>query len=210
MCRSDDALYHSTVLPGGLKADQRSHDEKCVNWNEAAIREILTICAEAEIILQFSEMVSAALYTSHEMSRVFTGSLRVVCERTHRFRKITGSVNEPKSDHPGTNHGTHFPCIFRNGCVKEAYMIWFIAQPYSGKKFISVCCELTTFNTEYEEYAKNKLAMVPPQKHTQLKYCYCYQQNSRKYVNIIFGQYCGPHSHNVGHVFQQRIILIID
>ncbi len=49
-------------------------------------------------------------------------SLRVVCERTHRFRKITGSVNEPKSDHPGTNHGTHFPCIFRNGCVKEALL----------------------------------------------------------------------------------------
>ncbi len=98
MCRSDDALYRSTVLPGVLKADQRSHNEKCVNWNEAEIRELLTIRAEAEIILQFSEM-----------SRVFTGSLRVVCERTHRFWKITGSVNEPKSDHPGTNHGTHFP-----------------------------------------------------------------------------------------------------
>ncbi len=56
-------------------------------------RELLTIRAEAEIILQFSEMVSGALYTSHERSRVFTGSLRVVCERTHRFRKITGSVN---------------------------------------------------------------------------------------------------------------------
>ncbi len=103
-----------------MKADQRSHDEKCVNWNEAAIRELLTLRAEAEIVRQFSEIVRGALYTSHEMSRVFTGSLRVVCERTHRFRKITGSVNEPKSDHPGTNHGTHFPCIFRNGCVKEA------------------------------------------------------------------------------------------
>ncbi len=101
-------------LPVVLKADQRSHDEKYVNWNEAAIRELLTIRAEAEIILQFSEMVHGALYTSHERSRVFT------CECTHRFRKITGSVNEPKSDHPGTNHGTHFPCIFRNGCVKEA------------------------------------------------------------------------------------------
>ncbi len=93
MRRSDDALYRSTVLTGVLKADQRSHDEKYVNWNEAAIRELLTICAEAEIILQFIEMVSGALYTSHERSRVFTGSLRVVCERTHRFRKITGSVN---------------------------------------------------------------------------------------------------------------------
>ncbi len=89
MRRSDDALYRSTVLPGVLKADQRSHDEKYVNWNEAAIRELLTIRTEAEIILQFSEMVSGALYTSH----VFTGSLRVVCECTHRFRKITGSVN---------------------------------------------------------------------------------------------------------------------
>ncbi len=103
-----------------MKADQRSHAEKCVNWNEAAIRELLTLRAEAEIVRQFSEIVRGALYTSHEMSRVFTGSLRVVCERTHRFRKITGSVNEPKSDHPGTNHGTHFPCIFQNGCVKEA------------------------------------------------------------------------------------------
>ncbi len=44
--------------------------------------------------------------------------LRVVCERTHRLRKITGSVNETKSDHPRTNHGTHFPCIFRNGCER--------------------------------------------------------------------------------------------
>ncbi len=124
MHRSDDALYRSTVLLGVLKADQRSHDEKYVNWNEAAIRELLTIRAEAEIILQFSEMVSGALYTSHERSRVFTGSLRVVCECTHRFRKITGSVNEPKSDHPGTNHGTHFTCIFRNGCVKEALLFF--------------------------------------------------------------------------------------
>ncbi len=103
MCRSNDALYRSTVLPVVLKADQY------VNWNEAAIRELLTIRAEAEIVRQFSEMVRGALYTSHEMSRVFTGSLQVVCEHTHRFRKITGSVNEPKSDHPGTNHGTHFP-----------------------------------------------------------------------------------------------------
>ncbi len=30
---------------------------------------------------------------SHERSRVFTGSLRVVCECTHIFRKISGSVN---------------------------------------------------------------------------------------------------------------------
>ncbi len=46
MCRSDDALYRSTDLPvvlKVLKADQRSHDEICVNWNEAEIRELLTI-----------------------------------------------------------------------------------------------------------------------------------------------------------------------
>ncbi len=93
MRRSDDALYRSAVLPGVLKADQRSHDEKYVNWNEAAIRELLTIRAEAEIILQFSEMVSAH-YTRHmKESHVFTGSLRVVWECTHIFRKITGSVN---------------------------------------------------------------------------------------------------------------------
>ncbi len=89
MCRSDDALYRSTVLPVVLKADQRSHEEKYVNWNEAAIRELLTIRAEAEIVLQFSEMVSAH-HTRHMKGHV---SLRVVCECTHRFRKITGSVN---------------------------------------------------------------------------------------------------------------------
>ncbi len=66
-----------------LKADQRSHDGKFVNWDEAAIRELLAIFA-------------------------FTGSLQIVCERMHRFRKITSSVIDPKSDHPGTNHGTHF------------------------------------------------------------------------------------------------------
>ncbi len=68
MCGSDDALYRPTVLPVVLKADQHSHNEKCVNWNEAAIRELLTIRAEAEIVRQFSEMVRGALYTSHEMS----------------------------------------------------------------------------------------------------------------------------------------------
>ncbi len=118
MCRSDDALYRSTVLPVVLKADQRSHNEKYVNRNEAAIRELLTIRAEAEIVRQFSEMVRGTLYTSHEMSRVFTGSLRVVCERTHRF---TGSVNEPKSDHPGTNPG-HIFRVFSGMAVWKRLM----------------------------------------------------------------------------------------
>ncbi len=115
MCRRDDALYRSTVLPGVLKADQRSQDKKCVNWNEAAIG-----APHYPLKLKsFSSLVKwcAAHYTRHMKCHV---SLRVVCERTHRFWKITGSVNETKSDHPGTNHGTHFPCIFRNGCVKEA------------------------------------------------------------------------------------------
>ncbi len=50
-----------------------SHDEKYVNWNEAAIRELLTIRAEAEIIRQFSEMVSAH-YTRHMKGHgIFTG-----------------------------------------------------------------------------------------------------------------------------------------
>ncbi len=57
------------------------------------------------------------------MSRVFTGFLCDVCERTHRFQKITGSVNEPQSNDPGTNHRTHYPCIFWNFCVKEAYVL---------------------------------------------------------------------------------------
>lgn len=78
MCRSDDALYRSTVLPGVLKADQRSHDEKCVNWNEAAIRELLTIRAEAEIILQFSEMVRAH-YTRHMKCHVSLRDLYGLC-----------------------------------------------------------------------------------------------------------------------------------
>ncbi len=78
----------------GLKADQSSHDEKCVNWNEAAIRELLTIRAEAEIVRQFSEMVRGALYTSHEMSRVFTGSLRVVNARTDPGKSLAVWMNQ--------------------------------------------------------------------------------------------------------------------
>ncbi len=54
------------------------HDEKCVNWNEAAIRELLTIRAEAEIILQFSEMVSAH-YTRHMKGHVSLRDLYGLC-----------------------------------------------------------------------------------------------------------------------------------
>ncbi len=78
MNKSDYALYRATVLMVVLKAGQRSHDEKFANWNEADIEELLAIRAEAEIVRWFSEMVRAALYTSHEMSRVFMGYLRVV------------------------------------------------------------------------------------------------------------------------------------
>ncbi len=60
--------------------------------------------------------------------RIFTGCVNA---RTDSG-KVTGSVNEPKSDHPGTNHGTHFPCIFRNGCVKEAKLYLKSALRFSG------------------------------------------------------------------------------
>ncbi len=117
MCRSDDALYRSTVLLAVLKADQHSHNEKYVNWNEAAIRELLTIRAEAEIILQFSEMVSAH-YTHRMKGHV---SLRVVCECT-QIPENHWQCECSKSDDPGTNAGTHYPCIFRNLCVKGAQL----------------------------------------------------------------------------------------
>ncbi len=91
------------------------HDEKCVNCNEAAIGSSLS----ALKLKLFASLVKwcTAHYTRHMKGHV---SLRVVCESTHRFRKITGSVNEPKSNDPGMIPGTHYPCIFRNLCVKEA------------------------------------------------------------------------------------------
>ncbi len=52
--------------------------KKYVNWNEAAIRELLTIRAEAEIILQFSEMVSAH-YTRHMKGHVSLRDLYGLC-----------------------------------------------------------------------------------------------------------------------------------
>ncbi len=47
---SDDVCYCVTVLPGVLEADQHSRRKICVNWNEAKIRELLTIRAEAETV----------------------------------------------------------------------------------------------------------------------------------------------------------------
>ncbi len=133
MCRSDDALYRSTVLPGVLKADQRSHDEKCVNCNEAAIRELLIIRAEAEIILQFSEMVRGALYTSHERSRDLR-DLYGLCVNARAdsgkslavwMQKIWRSGNKCRNTLP-----VYFPeslcerglckCISFNACIKKA------------------------------------------------------------------------------------------
>ncbi len=72
MCRSDDALYRSTVLLVVLKEDQCSHDEKCVNWNEAAIRQLLTI--RAEKLKSF-----AAHYTCHMKCHVSLRDLYGLC-----------------------------------------------------------------------------------------------------------------------------------
>ncbi len=120
-----------------------------------------TIRAEAEIVRQFSEMVRGALYTSHEMSCVFTGSLRVVCERTHRFRKITGSVNEPESNDPGMIPGTHYPCIFRNLCVKEA-LDDTLMMPFMSRQQAGVFSSWFPFALEFRktEEAKKKNSLL--------------------------------------------------
>ncbi len=57
---------------------------KYVNWNEAAIRELLTIRAEAEIILQFSEMVSAH-YTHHMKGHVSLRDLYGLCVNARTY-----------------------------------------------------------------------------------------------------------------------------
>ncbi len=102
------------------------------------------------------------------MSRVFTGSLRVVCERTHRFRKITGSVNEPKSNDPGMIPGTHYPCIFRNLCVKEALGCF---HTWSEPEFVcsppSPCPRWTVFILFYlgpnrGSFASSSQQLFPP------------------------------------------------
>ncbi len=127
------------------------HTDKCIIWNKAEIRECLTIRIEAEIVHQFSETVSSILYTSHEMSNVFTGSLRVMCECTHSFRKITGSVNEPKPEDPGTNHGTHFPCFFQDGCVKEAYdvIVWLNITSAEDQRLLLHHCRFSPANDSH-------------------------------------------------------------
>ncbi len=109
VCRSDDALYRSTVLPVVLKADQRSHNEKYVNWNEAAIRELLTIRAEAEIVRQFSEMVRGALYTSHEMSRVFTGCVWMHAQIPENHRQCEWTKIKRSRDDSRNTLPVYFP-----------------------------------------------------------------------------------------------------
>ncbi len=66
-----------TVLPGVLKADQRSHNEKCVNWNEAAIRELLS----ALKLKSFTSLVKwcAAHYTRHMKCHVSLRDLYGLC-----------------------------------------------------------------------------------------------------------------------------------
>ncbi len=65
--------------------------KKCVNWNEAAIRELLTICAEAEIILQFSEMVSAH-YTRHMKGHVSLRDLYGLCVNARTYSRKSLAV----------------------------------------------------------------------------------------------------------------------
>ncbi len=62
-------------------------------------------------------------------ARVYTNKICPVINQWNwgwAERHVSPRPNRPDCtleylDHPGTNHGTHFPCIFRNGCVKEAY-----------------------------------------------------------------------------------------
>ncbi len=109
----------SAVLPGVLKADQRSHDEKYVNWNEAANRELLTISAEAEIILQLVKWWARIIHVTWKVTclyGIFTGCVWMHAHIPENhwqwwMQQIWRS---------GTNAGTHYPCIFRNLCVKGA------------------------------------------------------------------------------------------
>lgn len=63
-----------------------------------------------------------------------------VCERMHRFQKITGIVNKPKSNDPWSNPETYYQCIFWNLCVKGAYM-W--------KRLISIKIRFWLMSQEY-------------------------------------------------------------
>jgi len=55
------------------------------------------------------------------ISHVFTGFLQVVCERTLWFQKITGSMNEPKTNQSQIILG-QFVCAFSRISVKRALL----------------------------------------------------------------------------------------
>lgn len=83
------------------------------------------------------------------MSRVFTVSLRDVSERTYRFQKTTGGVNE---QNPGTNSWTHFQCIFRDLCMKLIDYLLIIMLLYKfniiviHKLFLFIACKISSFS----------------------------------------------------------------
>ncbi len=95
------------------------HDEKCVNWNEAAIRELLTIRAE----LKSFSLVKwwAAHYTRHMNVTLSLRDLYGLCvnARTDSGKSLPVWMNQNQTIQ-GQITGQHFPCIFWNGCVKEA------------------------------------------------------------------------------------------
>ncbi len=93
--------------------------KKCVNSNEAAIRELLTICAEAEIILQFSEMVSAH-YTRHMKGHVSLRDLYGLCVNARTYSRKSLAVWMQQIWWSGNKCRNTLPCIFRNLCVKGA------------------------------------------------------------------------------------------
>ncbi len=129
MRRSDDALYRSTVLPGVLKADQRSHDEKYVNWNEAAIRELLTIRAEAEIILQFSEMVSAH-YTRHMKGHVSLRGLYGLCVNARTYSGKSLAVWMQQIWRSGNKWRNTLPVYFPESLCERGYWLACSAELY--------------------------------------------------------------------------------
>ncbi len=119
--RRSDALYRSTVLRVFWR-QINVHTTKYVNWNEAAIRELLTIHAEAEIILQFSEMVSAH-YTRHMKGHV-------------SLRDLYGLCVNARTD-SGKSLAVWMQQIWRSGnkclCVKGALRL----QPLLGKPLVT-------------------------------------------------------------------------
>ena len=85
------------------------------NWNEAEITSsslsALKLRSFTSFVEQYARVHVFDAYVTRLIltSCVFPGSLRVVCERTHRSQQITGSVNKPKSNNPGTNYVN---CVF--------------------------------------------------------------------------------------------------